>query len=103
MKLPNLSPIFTWIRSVYSEPDGNGSSTRVHMAAIIGFIIGVGISFCISVHHQRVSIDQFDGFLTAAGTFILTTCGALYGINKAGSYFDAKNNPTPPEQIPPTS
>lgn len=81
-----IKPVITWIKSVYSEPDGTGSSTRVHMAAVIGFILGVGVSFAVSVHHKLITIEQFDSFLSAGATFITVICGALYGINKISSY-----------------
>jgi hypothetical protein len=88
--LESLKPLFTFIKSVYSD-NGQGSSTRVHMGAIIAFVLGVGVSFSVSVHHKLITLEQFDAFLGAAGTFIVTVCGTLYGINKAGSYFDGKN------------
>jgi hypothetical protein len=94
---------FGWLKSVYSESDGQGSSTRVHMAALICFILGVGVSFAVSVHHKYVSIEQFDSFLSAGATFIVTCCGALYGINKLGSWADGRNqtNTQSPPQSPP--
>lgn len=94
-----------WLRSVYSESDGSGSSTRVHMAAVIAFVLGVGVSYCLSVHHKLITIEQFDAFLTAGATFIVTICGALYGINKVSSWAEGKtatagappvNSPNPP-------
>ncbi len=87
----------SWLRSVYSEADGSGSSTRVHMGAVIGFVLGVGISYAVSVHHRYVTIEQFDGFLTAGATFIVTICGSLYGINKVSSWAEGK---TPPPTTP---
>ena len=90
--LDKLKPLFTWLKSVYSESDGSGSSTRVHMTAIIAFVLGVGVSFAVSVHHKYVTIEQFNSFLSAAAIFITSTCGVLYGLNKAGSYMDGKND-----------
>jgi len=84
-----LTAIAKWIRSVYSEPDGSGSSTRVVISSLICFIIGVGISFAVLVHQHTITIDQFDSFLAAAATFITTTCAPLYGVNKLADY--AKN------------
>jgi hypothetical protein len=97
MTLASIKPFFSFLRSVYSESDGTGSSTRVHIGLIILFTIAVGVSFAVSVHHRYVTLDQFDSFLSAAGTFIVTTCGALYGINKAGAYLESKTAAqTPP-------
>lgn len=79
-----------WVRSIWSEPDGSGSSTRVHITAITAFILGVGIAFGIATHAKKISIEQFDSFLNAGATFLVTTCGPLYGLNKAADWL--KNN-----------
>jgi hypothetical protein len=97
----SILPFFHWLKSVYSESDGSGSSTRVHMAALISFIIGVGVSFAVSVHHKYVSIEQFDSFLSAGATFIVTCCGALYGINKVSSWAEGKTAATISQALPP--
>jgi hypothetical protein len=81
-----------WIRSIWSEPDGTGSSTRVHMTALIAFIIGIGLSFGIATHQKKVSIEQFNNFLSAGSTFLVTTCGPLYGANKVADYLKNKNS-----------
>jgi hypothetical protein len=79
-----------WLRSIWSEPDGTGSSTRVHMTALIAFVIGVGVSFGIATHQKKFSIEQFNNFLEAGSTFIVTTCGPLYGANKVSDYLKDK-------------
>ena len=79
-------------KSVFSEPDGSGSSTRIIMAAFVAFIIGVGCSFGIATHYKKFSIEQFDDFLTTASTFIVTTCAPLYGVNKLADF--GKNKTT---------
>jgi hypothetical protein len=81
-----------WLRSIWSEPDGTGSSTRVHMTALIAFIIGTGLSFGIATHQKKVSIEQFNNFLSAGSTFLVTTCGPLYGANKVADYLKNKNS-----------
>ena len=87
-----------WVQSTYSEPDGSGSSTRVIVSALIAFIIGVGISFGIATHYKKFSMEEFDNFLNASSTFILETCGPLYGVNKAADWAKNKstNNPAQP-------
>jgi hypothetical protein len=85
-----LTAIAKWIRSVYSEPDGSGSSTRVVISSLIFFTIGVGISFAIQVHEHVITIEQFDSFLAAAATFITTTCAPLYGVNKLADWAKSK-------------
>ena len=75
-----------------SESDGNGSSTRLHMSALIAFVIGVGIAFGVATHEKKFTIEQFDGFLGAGATFLVTTCGPLYGMNKVSDVLNKKNN-----------
>lgn len=88
----NIKKVLGWIKSIWSEPDGSGSSTRVHITALIAFILGVGISFGIATHKNKFTMDQFDSFLVTAGTFIVTTCGPLYGMNKANDWLKNKDN-----------
>jgi hypothetical protein len=83
---------WSWIKSVYSEPDGSGSSTRIHITMLIAFILGVGISFGVATHQKRITIEQFNNFLSAGSTFIVTTCGPLYAANKTADWL--KNKPT---------
>lgn len=87
-----MKTFFTWLKSIWSEPDGSGSSTRVHMTMLIAFILGVGISFGVATHQKRVTIEQFNNFLNAGATFIVTTCGPLYAANKAADYLKNKNS-----------
>jgi hypothetical protein len=98
-----FAQFFTWLRSVYSESDGSGSSTRIHMTLLILFVLGVGVSFAVSVHHKLITLEQFDSFLTSGATFIVTTCGALYGINKVSEYANSKVAATTvvPSTLPP--
>ena len=87
-----MKPFLLWTKSIWSEPDGSGSSTRIHMTMLIAFILGIGISFGVATHQKRVSIEQFNNFLSAGATFIVTTCGPLYGANKVADYLKNKNN-----------
>ena len=75
-----------WLKSIWSEPNGNGSSTRIHVTALVCFILGIGISFGIATHKKRITIEEFDNFLSAGATFLVTTCGPLYGMNKAADW-----------------
>lgn len=97
--LENIKKFFLWVKSVYSEASGNGSSTRVHIGLIIGFVLAVGLSFCVAVHMKKMTIEQFNTFLGSAGTFVVTTSGPLYAANQAGTWLqkreDNKNQPQP--------
>ena len=62
---------WAWLKTIWSEPSGNGSSTRVHMTMLIAFILGVGISFGIATHQKRITIEQFDNFLQSGATFMM--------------------------------
>jgi len=94
-----VKSFFSWLRSVYSESDGSGSSTRLHIAAVLAFILGCGVSFCVSVHQKVITIEQFDAFLGVAGTFIMTVAGVLYGLNKTSEYLNNRiQQPNPPQQ-----
>lgn len=86
-----FKPFLTWLKSVYSEADGTGSSTRVHIAVLIAFIVAVGSSFGVLVHRHTITMEQFDGFLSSGATFITVTCGTLYGVNKVGSWAEKKD------------
>lgn len=88
----NLKPVIAWIKSVYSEADGTGSSTRIHISLLTSFVLGVGISFGILVHKHSISVEQFNQFLVAGGTFIATTCGPLYGVNKVAALIKGKTD-----------
>ena len=83
--------ISAWVKSIYSEPDGSGSSTRIHITAFIAFIIGIGISFGVATHHKKFTLEQFDSFLTTASTFIVTTCGPLYAVNKTADFLKKRD------------
>lgn len=87
-----FKPFVTWLRSVYSEPDGTGSSTRLHISLLIVFVIGVGISFGVLVHHKTITVEQFDGFLSAAAAFLVATTGPLYGVNKLANWANNKSS-----------
>jgi hypothetical protein len=87
-----MNTSWQWVRSIWSEPDGSGSSTRIHMTALISFVLGIGIAFGVATHSKRITIEQFDNFLNAGSTFIVTTCGPLYAANKAADWLKNKTN-----------
>lgn len=80
-----------FLKSVYSEADGTGSSTRVHIGLLTVFVVSVGISFSVLVVKHVITIEQFDNFLSSAATFLIGTCGPLYGVNKFADWAKNKN------------
>jgi hypothetical protein len=90
--LDNLQKVGNWIKTVYSEPNGNGSVTRILMQQIIAFILGVGIAFAVMTHQNKITMEQFNTFLGSGGTFIVTTCGAIYGVNKLADWAKNRDN-----------
>jgi len=82
--------MLTWLKSVYSESSGSGSSTRVHIGVILAFIVGLGVSFAVATHTHRITIEQFNNFLQSAGTFFVTTSGPLYAANQAGNWLQKR-------------
>ena len=89
--MSGLKVFFKWLLSVYSESDGTGSSTRVHIGLLVMFVLGTGVSFAVSVHHKLITIEQFDSFLTSSATFLASVGGVLYGANKLSEWGNNKN------------
>jgi hypothetical protein len=87
---------WTFIKSIFSEPDGNGSTSRILITMIVTFVLGVGTGFAFRIH-QPLTMTDFVTFLGAAGTFITTTIAPLYLINKGSDAYKNKLN-TPPGQ-----
>lgn len=86
-----MNEFFKFTKSVFSESDGSGSSSRVMMGLIVAFILGIGVAFGAMVHFKDISIDQFNSFLHSGGEFIVTTAGPLYGVNKFTDVLKGKN------------
>ena len=80
----------SFLKSIFSEPDGTGSSTRITMLAIICFILGIGSTLAFKMH-DHISVGDMNSFLSSSGNFILTTCGPLYAINKGSDAIKNKN------------
>jgi hypothetical protein len=83
---------FGFFKSMFSESDGTVSSTRVMVSLLITFVIAVGISFAIKVNAKGMSPEQFNEYLRAGSSFILTTCGPLYAVNKVASVMNNKTD-----------
>ena len=89
MKIFNFEFKLDFLKSVFSEPDGTGSCSRILMTAIVGFVLGAGTTLVYKIH-QPVTVTDLCTFLGTAGTFILSTAGPLYGMNKLADVM--KNN-----------
>ena len=87
-----MNAFFSWLKTVYSEPNGNGSSTRIIVGFVVAFIIGLGTAFGVGTYQKKFSMEQFDNFLITGGNFILTVGGPLYGVNKAADWLKNKDN-----------
>lgn len=86
-----IQKVFSFLKSVFSESDGSGSSSRVLIALIICFTIGVGTFLCVELHNRRVTPEQLNNFLSTGGTFVTTTTGPLYLINKGADVMNNRN------------
>lgn len=72
----------TFVRSIFTGDNGGGSSSRLCVVSIVAFVIGAGAALLYKMH-SPVTMKDFIDFLGAAGTFIATSCGPLYLINKS--------------------
>lgn len=91
-----INKTFAWLRSVYSEADGTGSSTRVHVGLLVVFVVIVGFLFEHLVAHGVMKPEQFFAYLGVAGTFLATVCGVLYGTNKVADVMSKKKDDQQP-------
>jgi len=65
-------------RSVFSEPDGTPSFSRVATAVIVGFSVG-WVTTLVRLNHQ---LPDFGG--------LVLLIGALYGVNKVSGAFASR-------------
>lgn len=82
---------FNTIKSMFSEADGTVSLTHVIIAIVFTFVLSIGLAFALATHSNKLSMNDFDGFLNSAGTFVATSCGPLYAINRGSDYLKSKN------------
>lgn len=69
-----------WLRSVFSERDGTGSSSRTLCGLIVVAAIA-WVSVYVWVHKALPAPADLEGL----GGFIWKVCGALYGLNQLGA------------------
>lgn len=70
-----IRAVLRWIAGIWSEPNGQGSSSRVHAA--IAFISAVGLAWYATV--RQVQIPEGAMYLTL---FVLGGGVGAYGANK---------------------
>lgn len=58
-----------WAKTIPSEPNGHGSSSRVIALAVAGTIVGVLIAYFV-IRHELPSADQLYGLAALLGTGI---------------------------------
>lgn len=83
------------VRSMLSERDGTGSSTRFCVVATILFTLGFVTALLWKIHGP-VTVAEFCQGVGALGMFAGGICGTLYGINRLGNAAD--NRATGPRE-----
>lgn len=78
-----------YLRSMLSEKDGTGSSSRLCLVLVVVFTLGF-ISALVWKIHAPITVPDFCQAVGALGTFVLSTVGVLYGINRLGNFGDNK-------------
>lgn len=76
-----------FLRSMLSESDGTGSSTRVCVLLVIVFTLGFVAALLWKIH-APVSVGEFCQAVGALTLFAAGICGALYGINRTAEVFN---------------
>lgn len=71
-----FTKIFNWVSTIPSEPNGNGSSSRIIGLSVAFTLVGLLIAF-FCVTHMLPSAEQFYGM----ATFLGAAC-AGYAANK---------------------
>lgn len=84
-----------WLRSMLSEANGTGSSSRFCVVLLIVFTLGFVTALLFKVQ-RPVTVAEFCQALNALTIFATGVCGALYGINKAADVFN--NRASGPQQ-----
>ena len=86
----------SYLRSMLSEADGTGSSTRLCVLLVIVFTLGF-VTALIWKIHAPVTVAEFCQAISALTLFATGICAALYGINRAADVFNnrAERGPQP--------
>ena len=80
-----------YLRSMLSETDGTGSSSRVCVLLVIVFTLGFVAALLWKIH-APVTVAEFSQAIGALTLFATGICGALYGINRAADVFNNRDD-----------
>ena len=83
-----LQRLVSWFRTVLSESDGTGSSTRVLMFVLVLAAVVWSSVLLFDVHTHHVSVEQFNAYLTSIGQYLTITCSPLYATNKISDCYN---------------
>ena len=75
------------LRSMESETDGTGSSTRLCIVLVISFSLGFVTALLFKLHGP-ITVAEFCQAVGAIGLFAGGICGSLYTINRIGNAVD---------------
>ncbi len=84
-----------YIRTMLSESDGTGSSSRLCLLLVVVFTLGF-VSALLWKIHGPITAAEFSQAVGALTLFATGICGSLYGINRAAEVFNNRaNGPQP--------
>jgi hypothetical protein len=77
-----MTELFNWLKSVMSESDGSGSTTRVLMFVLVLAAIVWSSILLHDAHAHKITIEQFSSYLGSISQYLTITAGPLYATNK---------------------
>lgn len=83
-----------YLRSMLSESDGTGSTTRFCLVLVVVFTLGFVAALLWKIH-APVTVAEFCQAVSALTLFATGICGALYGINRAADVFNNRADKGP--------
>lgn len=86
-----MKEFLKWLKSVLSESDGSGSTTRCLMFIVVFAAVIWSSVLLVDVHHHKVSIEQLDGYFGSIGQYLTVTATPLYAVNKAADVMNNRN------------
>ena len=86
-----LTKLASWIKTVMSESDGSGSTTRVLMFVLVLAAIVWSSVLLHDAHIHKITIEQFNNYLGSISQYLTITASPLYAVNKAADCFNNRN------------